>query len=90
MLGTSPAVVVYPKNWNSTVVSSFQDSNKKVFRSVFSSVAAVSSGAFAAGCLGMCICIYIYIYIYIYMYIICMYAYTNINAYIYKCKYEYV
>jgi hypothetical protein len=80
MLGTSPAVVIYPKQWNSTVVSTFLDPNKKVFRSVFSSVAAISSGAFAAGCLGIYVYVLIYIYVCTYIFV-CIYM--DVLMYVY-------
>ena len=53
MLGRSPCVILYPKQWNSTVNSNLAGSPKKIFRSALSTLASVSSAAFAANCLDM-------------------------------------
>ena len=53
MLGRSPCVVLYPKQWNSTVNSNLADPSKKIFRTALSTLASISSAAFAASCLDM-------------------------------------
>ena len=53
MLGRSPCVIVYPKNWNSSATTNLADSGRKVIRSALSTLATVSSAVFAAGCLDM-------------------------------------
>lgn len=53
MLGRSPSVVVYPKNWNNTVTAAVTNPPKRLVKSALSSLAAVSSAAFAASCLNM-------------------------------------
>ena len=49
LLGTSPAVVIYPKSWNSVVGAVKKDSNRRFWRSVIGAAGILTSGAFAAG-----------------------------------------
>lgn len=53
LLGRSPAVIVYPKEWTPSSTSSMTASARKTAASLTSSLAAMSSAAFAGSCLGM-------------------------------------
>lgn len=53
LLGRSPAVIVYPKQWVPAAISSKTASARKIAGSLTSSLAAMSSAAFAGTCLGM-------------------------------------
>lgn len=53
LLGRAPAIVVFPKTWNSTAVSNAKKSPRSFIKSTLASLAAVSSAAFAAGALDM-------------------------------------
>ena len=49
LLGTSPAVVVYPKSWGSVVGTLTKDSNRRFWRNAIAAAGVLTSGAFAAG-----------------------------------------
>jgi hypothetical protein len=53
LLGNSPAVIVYPRTWKSTVSAVKNDDFRRLWRSILSGGSIFSSGFFAAGCLGM-------------------------------------
>jgi len=53
LLGYCPAVIVYPRSWNSTVSAVKNDDFRRLWRSILNGGSIVSSGFFAAGCLGM-------------------------------------
>jgi hypothetical protein len=50
LLGSSPAVVVFPKSWNSTISVNQEQTFSKAWQSFLSSAAVVSSGIFAGTC----------------------------------------
>ena len=49
LLGTSPAVVIYPKSWNSVVGAVTRDPNRRFWRNAIAAAGVLTSGAFAAG-----------------------------------------
>lgn len=53
MLGSCPAVVLFPLSWNSTVQANAKSASKVVWRNLLSSCAVATSGFFAARSLGM-------------------------------------
>ena len=53
LLGRAPAIVVFPKTWNSTAVANAKKSPRTFIKSTLASLAAVSSAAFAAIALDM-------------------------------------
>ena len=53
LLGQSPAVVVFPKAWNSTVAAAANDSMRIWWRNVLSASSVVTSFVFAANCFGV-------------------------------------
>jgi hypothetical protein len=53
LLGRAPAIVVFPKTWNSTAVANAKKSPRSFIKSTLASLAAVSSAAFAAVALDM-------------------------------------
>lgn len=53
LLGQSPAVIVFPKAWNSTVAAAADDSMRIWWRNVLSASSVVTSFVFAANCVGM-------------------------------------
>ena len=53
LLGKSPAVIAYPKSWNSTVMSVVNQDGIRLWRSLLNGAAILSSGVFAGSCLGL-------------------------------------
>lgn len=53
MLGSSPAVVLFPKSWNSTVAATVADPIKNLWRSFVGSGSVLSSFVVAASCTGI-------------------------------------
>lgn len=53
LLGSSPAVVIFPKTWNSTISVALDQPFTKGWQSFLSSAAVVSSGIFAGTCLNV-------------------------------------
>ena len=53
LLGSSPAVVIFPKNWNSTISVALDQPFTKLWQNFLSSAAVVSSGIFAGTCLNV-------------------------------------
>lgn len=53
LLGRAPAIVVFPKTWNSTAIANAKKSPRTFIKSTLASLAAVSSAAFAAVALDM-------------------------------------
>lgn len=53
LLGSTPAVIVFPKAWNSTVTSVGSDPLKILWRNLLSSASVITSASFAAGCLNL-------------------------------------
>ncbi len=53
LLGSSPAVIVFPKTWNSTISVALDQTFTKLWQNFLSSAAVVSSGIFAGNCLNI-------------------------------------
>jgi len=53
LLGSSPAVVVFPKSWNSTINAVVNDPSRRLWRSLLNTASIVTTGVYAGSCVNL-------------------------------------